>query len=390
MLSVKGIVFLKIKNLPEFAAHNDRLFKINMAKLVIPYNNYNIDSAKFYIDADVFSRISIPNNFLLIDNDTGLVLNEFKKNSLEIPYKNHKIYLALVTKQLRQVEYKKILIYFCAKISDDYFSGITMQDVFNVLEHIQSLGYLEFGKSTNEVFKAIYVKDLDIKMDIKLSYSDLDKIKEYNKSLAHRFNGTKDNFHLFNNQKQGVGIYTYERTKATITKPFLKFYDKSSEMKSNYGFFKLLPNEIKKELNENFVYRFEFTLKEKSFFDKYEISNRLEEVFEVTQCKWQAIGIEFLKYNFQPKINAPRDSSKLTPNEKTLSLSFLKDINRGDTIYQIRALYVRPDDDKQTRHRMKCLFEKIYHYCCVQTEKTTQLMTSYDNIYHWDKYFGLI
>ena len=49
---------------------------------LIPFNKYFIDSSKFYIDYDLLLKVNIPNEFLLIDNIEGIVIDDFKRNCL--------------------------------------------------------------------------------------------------------------------------------------------------------------------------------------------------------------------------------------------------------------------------------------------------------------------
>lgn len=363
-----------------------------MAKIVnklIPYNKYYIDSAKFYIDSNLFIKINIPENFTLVDADTGSVVDEFKRNSLQVPYKDHKIYIGRVTKYLPQAVYNKVLIYFPAKITgDNYFYGIQKETIIEVLEHLKSIGYLEFENS-NEIYKEIYIKDLDIKMDMCLTKKDKEEIKIYNKSLKDNFNGTPENFHSFDSKKQGFGISTYTREKATIVKPFIKFYDKQEEiLEKNYDFYKTLNPELQKEILDNFIYRFEFTLKDKSFLNKFGISNRLEEIHEVRQSTWKKLARHYMDANFQVKMKTPKDTSKLTPTDKILVIHFLDDIERGLTIFDIKTKYISIQTDRKAKYRASLLFDKIYYHSAVENDKARPVKEKYEMLCKWHNYFG--
>ena len=107
----------------------------NFSQKAIPYGNYFPDSAKFYADASLFTSINIPENFTLLDTDTSEVISEFKRHSLEVPYKNHKIYIARVQKELKQGVISKILIYFPFRFSY-YHSFKYLIFVNNILRYI--------------------------------------------------------------------------------------------------------------------------------------------------------------------------------------------------------------------------------------------------------------
>jgi len=226
---------------------------------------------------------------------------------------------------------------------------------------------------------------------MKLAHNDKPEVKEYNKALRERFNGVTENFHLFDSKKQGFGIQTYERDKSTITKPFLKFYDKSKELTGkSYEFFNTLSAYIQSEVQDNFIYRYEFTLKDKRSFDKFGINNRLEDVHEVLESKWREIGKAFFNTNFRTKVKKPRDLSKLRGVEKTLALYFTEDIKRGLTVTQIKDKYILPQKDKKQRYRMSLLFERIYYFSAVDNENTKEIRHTYELVNKWDKFFGLI
>jgi len=359
---------------------------------IIPFGKYCIDSAKFYIDKDIFSSVNIPENFVLTDADTGEIIDDFKKNSLSVPYKNHKIYISNVVKYLKNNKsenfIEKVMFYFPAKVSDDYFGGITKQVIYDVIEFIKRKGYWDFT-NIDKVFKAIYVKDLDVKMDRKYKRLDLVELKEWNKTLAERFNGDAEDFHSFDSKKQGFGISTFDRSKATITKPFLKFYDKSKEVKKDMDFFNSLSPLVQEDLIQSLVYRFEFTMKEKSFFDKHGLSNRLEDIFEVQQDKWNEVGRAFLRYCFEVTLKPPRDVSKLRPIEKILMLLTLDLHEEGWTTTDIRSRFVDTQLDKKQKQRMRVLFNRIWYSATIPGEMTKELVAAFNRTSRWDYEFGL-
>jgi hypothetical protein len=280
------------------------------------------------------------------------------------------------------------MFYFPAKVSNNYFQGIKKQDVIDVIEFLKDKGYFLFSDA-NKIFKSIYVKDLDIKCDRKFPRSEIDNIKEWNISLKGRFNGSDDDFHLFDSSKQGLGISTYKRETATITKPFLKFYDKSREIKKSQEFFLSLPEELQEELRWNLVYRFEFTMKDKTFFKKYGLTNRLEEVMEVLQEKWNEVGKAFLRHNFDVVLKKPKDLSKLRPMEKVLMLDALKLHEFGMTENEILRHYVDSQENRLQKQRMKVVFNRVIYHATVPNEMTKELLDSFNRVSRFDFEFGL-
>ena len=365
-------------------------------KNLIPYHKYFIDSAKFFIDDIVFDKISIPDSFTLIDTDTGEVLDTFKKTSLLVEYKSHKIYIGRIIKKIPRGKndhtiYSKVLIYFPAKIrGNEYFNGIDKGTIIEVLEHLRTIGYLQFTDA-NKVYKEIYVKDLDIKVDMQLAHKDKDKIRDYNAYLKECFNGYPNDFHSFDNQKNGLGIGTYKREIATPSKPFTKFYDKTYEMQTkNKELLISLDPQLQMEIKNNFIYRYEFTLKDKRFFDMFSLSSRLEEIHEVSNDRWREIGRRLLDKNFQVKVKKQKDTSKLTPIHTLLALKFIKDIDRGISLIEIQNEYIESSSNKKQKYRMKLLFEKIHYTTILEREQLKPNIDRHDNFMKFHRLFGFI
>jgi len=345
----------------------------------IPYNTYCVDSFKLTIDKDAFKSVSIPDTFMLIDSDTGECINDFKKNSLEIKYKNHKIHIANITKNLKQGIIEKVQIYFASKVSANYFYGTKKQDVIEILEFIKLKKWLDFD-DVEHVYKMIFVKDLDIKVDMDFSKMSKQDILDYNDSLYSRFNGNSNDCHNFKSKEQGIGIQTYERAKASLSKPFSKFYHKSGEIKRDMKFYFSLSDDVRNDIDNKFIYRYEFTLKDNTYFKKYGISNRLEDVFNVDQITWKKIGRDFLDINFEIKIKPPKDLSKIKPIEKTMLLQMSLLIKKGSSIYDIRRTYVRPDDNRDTRYNMSKIFQRIYHFYTKDDSNVKEILKQHETI----------
>jgi hypothetical protein len=359
---------------------------------MIPFNKYFPDSAKFYIDPFILDRINIPEEFILIDSDTGNILDEFKKNSISIPYKNHKIYLAKEIKIIPgRKPYEKVMFYFPAKISPEtYFYGITKEMIFEVLNYLKSLYYIDF-EDINKVFQNIEVKDCDIKNDRQFQWSDKEKLINYNKSLKDRFNGDDSQFKIFNSKKDGLGIQTYSRNYTTLSKPFLKFYNKSDEAissKNKETLFNLLPLEVQKILTDYLVYRYEFTIKTSDFFKHFNISNKISDILLITQDEWIIIGKYYLIKNFCQELKEPIDRSTLSPHEQIMSIMIYELIQRGNmTINQIRLIFESTNNRMQKKRNIET-FERCYYFASVPNKETNKLLAIYNQIKELDIIFG--
>jgi len=372
---------------------------------MIPFEKYCVDSAKFYIDSKYFSEIAIPSEFTLIDSETGSVLDNFKKNSLTIQYKNHKIYLAYIIKSIptitgERLVFNKVMFYFPAKINPEkYFFGITEEMVKEVLLYIQSLGYINFD-DINQLYSYVEVKDLDIKKDYKFSWLELDKIRNYNKSLQDRFNGHTSEFKLFNNKKNGIGIQTYNRNNTTLAKPFIKFYSKSHEIENEL--LNLMPKEIQDIIKNNFIYRFEFTIKTMDFFRHFGITNYFSDILEINQDKWQEIAKYYFDKNFNKEIKISIDNvreitetelHKLKPIEQIITLLIYEVLLLGKTTEHLEKIFSRSKSRLQKIRNRNLLKKCLDNITISENEnksenKDIKFIKEYQELKEMDSRFG--
>ena len=355
----------------------------------IPYNKYLIDSAKFYIPTHLFTKIDIPNEFILSNKATGEIIDDFKKNSLTIPYKNHKIYLGRQKTEVPQrnntnVIFDNVVIYFPAKIDiENYFNGITIELMCEVLQFLKDKLYFDF-KDMRELIYKIECKDLDIKIDRRFNWTDREKLENYNKVLKERFNGYLNMCNTFNNAKQGLGIQTYKREISTISKPFCKFYSKSDEVKNYINEF---PADIREELENFLIYRYEFTIKNIKWFRFFDIGNSFYNILDLPQEKLKEIGVYYLITNFQQDIIKPPKNNKQTPMERIFTLLIFDAIQSGKNKNYVENMFTQ-EKNKVQRLRNKTLFNNCYYYASVPNENTRQLIENYATITELDEIFG--
>jgi hypothetical protein len=369
---------------------------------MIPFEKYCVDSAKFYIDCRFFSEIDIPNEFTLIDSETGNILDNFKKNSLTIEYKNHKIYLAkeikyVPSKNGQRLVFNKVMFYFPAKINPEkYFFGITEEMVKEVILYIQGLGYINFN-NIDQLYKNVEVKDLDIKIDYKFSWFEKDKIVNYNKSLQDRFNGQTSEFKIFNNKKNGIGIQTYNRNNTTLAKPFIKFYSKSDEiMNEPEKLYYLMPKEVQEIVKNNFIYRYEFTIKTMDFFRHFNISNYFFDILSITQYEWKVISKYYLNKNFNKEIKVSIDNvkkiektelHKLKPTEQIITLLIYEVLLSGKTIDDLEKIF-NMSKSKLQKIRDRKLLDKCLDNITISENEDVKFIKEYQELKEMDIIFG--
>lgn len=329
-------------------------------KTNIPYGKYCVDSFKLLIDSSCFTKINIPKDYLLIDKETGDVLREFKANSLLLEYNGNNVYLGVFRKVLRGRNIDKVFIYFTSKIANNYFNGITKETVLKVLEFLREIGRLEFSDTLN-IYNALYVKDLDIKIDHVIKRKHITQIEDWQTRLKNYFAGEASLCMIYNSQEKGLGLQCNHRDRSTITKPYMKFYHKSRELRGKSSeFFKTLPKEIQAEVIDNFIYRYEFTLKDKKYCEKFNISNRLADTLEVAQEKWKEVGQYFFNVNFGLVPKRIIDVGKMTTTDHILAIMFKRLLDKGETLQTIQSMFMQTNDSKNCNgHRVKKRFDKI-------------------------------
>lgn len=369
---------------------------------MIPFEKYCVDSAKFYIDCRYFSEIDIPNEFTLIDSETGNILDNFKKNSLTIEYKNHKIYLAkeikyVPSKNGERLVFNKVMFYFPAKINPErYFFGITEEMVKQVLLYIQGLGYINFN-NIDQLYKNVEVKDLDIKIDYKFSWLEKDKIVNYNKSLQDRFNGHTSEFKIFNNKKNGIGIQTYNRNNTTLAKPFLKFYSKSDEiMNEPEKLYYLMPKEVQDIVKNNFIYRYEFTIKTMDFFRHFNISNYFSDILNITQYEWKVIAKYYYNKNFNKEVKLSIENVKkigetelykLKNTEQLITLMLFELIQLGKSNEDLEKIF-NSSNNRTQKMRNKELLKKCLSNISISKNEDVKFIKEYQELKEMDIIFG--
>ena len=360
-----------------------------MTKLEIPFNKYKVDSFKLSIDVDKFEKVCIPDKFILIAADTGEEISTFKKSSIAVDYLNTKVYIGLYRRLLRGIQYDKVIILFSSKVAGDrYFEGISKKEVLEVLEHIRSLGYFTYT-NVDDIYKNLFVSDFDIKVDFLFEKTDRENIVKYNRELYERFQFEKNECHPYNRQ-DNLGIQCFNRERSTVSKPFIKFYDKFKEItKKHPDFYGTLPEALKSILRDNFVYRYEFTIKDKKMCANFGINNRLEEILEVSQEKWTEIGKSILNRLFQYKVKRVKDNTKLNYYEKVLALLMSDDIHHNKlSIHQVKKKYTSVQATRQQKQRAGELFDKVYQSITVGENRN--IHSEYKSIQRFDVIFGFV
>jgi len=332
---------------------------LNKSKL---NNRYCVDSFKLIVDQSIFNNVDIPDDFALVDKATGEVVDDFKKKSLRVHYRNDIIYIGAYTKLLRGKEYSKVCLLFSSKVANNYFDGITKMDICDVLNYLREKKYIDYD-NVETVYNEIRFKDLDIKIDFIYSFEKKEIASDVNKRLKSYFLHNPERCNI---PRQNIGLQANWRNNSSYTKPFIKFYDKQAELRKKHPeFYNSLHIDIRRELSNNFVYRYEFTIKDKTYCEKLGITNKISDLIcNIEESKQETIR-RISSYMYNANFGVPKMKERkqeLTPTEMKDLYMFHRLHELGVSIEEIRDMYTRPYATSKNRERGIKKFNKIYTY----------------------------
>lgn len=361
-------------------------------------NLYRIDSLKLLADIDDSNgkiKINIPENYVLVDKDTGEELEEFKKKSLKIPFRKSNIYLGKFVKLLPQRKYEKIVILLSSKANkpSDYFQGVTKKLIIEVLSYLKEINRLEFDNS-EYILKQFVCRDIDVKKDLIVSYEDWEKFNFYGYTVHlhdHKFTGRPDRCKKYNSKAEGTGIQCNYRDNSSYTKPFVKFYDKSKELKTkSENLFLLFDKEMQKFIETNNIYRYEYTIKNKDYLKKLKISDKLPDILSLNQKELSDIGNQFFNSNFTKKMKKENiNINDLNSIERSIARLFIELEDNKTSYYRLRELFTVDTIDKKHRDRREKKFDKIYSAVNSKSEEAALLKKEVKNVKNFNTAFNL-
>ena len=325
---------------------------------------FYIDSAKFLIDAEYFDKITIPNNIIEVDGDTGEQLREFKRNSIQVDFRGFKVYISNYTKVLPQRTYNKFMLLFSAKVSKRYLAGITPETFKAVLEHLRDLKYIEYKDSNyTNIIANMFTMDTDIAYNMIVPNDSNKEIIEQWREI--RRNSTNKDKIKVGNAKNNQMIQFGKRG----DKYFFKIYNKTLEIRSKLDEFELLaltPDERTLfKNNEYTMFRIEITIRNKTDFKSLNTSSKLVDLWQLLEHNNKDISKIVRRYydemtgDYKPKA---RTMSKLTSTDKML-LSFITEMVRNNKSFlEIINLSSSLFDDKQSRYRAKKKIKDLIDY----------------------------
>ena len=325
----------------------------NTDKKQITKGIFYIDSAKFLCDSVLFDRIDIPSNIIEIDGDTGEQLREFKRNSLHVEYNNFTVYISNYTKILKGIEYKKVLLGFSAKITDNYLLGITQNSFKHVLEHLREKQYISYQDSrVSQIIAQFYTKDTDIAYNMIVPTKLVPEIVEQWK-LIRKNAINKDKIKVGNAKNNKMIQFGHRGDKY-----FFKIYNKSLEIRKDIDEFdnlQLTNDERNMFLNNEYtMFRIEITIRNKKDFESLNTSSKLVDLWQLLEHNNKDIAKLVRRYydemtgSYKPKTKV---MSKISPTDSII-LAFLTQMYREkkEPIEMInRGLSLFDSDTRQQR-----------------------------------------
>lgn len=331
--------------------------QIENAKKQINQNLLYIDSAKFIVDSSVFNAINLPTDFILIDKNTGEVLDNFKRKGLRITYNGFHYYVANYTKTLRGITYNKFVLLLSAKVSKNYLKGIQISDLTAILEHLRELGYIDFKNGKlDEIINEFRLQDTDITYNKVITREEFSEVMKQFKALKRNASNKKVN--VFN-KPNNKGIQFGNRG----DKYFFKIYNKSLEIQNEINELKIAKRQ--RDVFKNYeVVRFEMTIRSKKDYDSFGIENRFVSMLKMLKKEpvkiYDLIRIYYDKMIGVYKPKKERSKDDLVPTE-IVYLSLLSELKeKGYDVYEMSVVFLSGfTGDKKNTFRMKEKFYKI-------------------------------
>lgn len=237
-------------------------------------------------------------------------------------------------------------------LKESYFDGINLHNLPTIYNYLISLNVVWF--SYESLLKARFT-DVDFCLDFKISAEDF---KQMTKIINSNVLPGLQSFTKPFNEKDNLGLQFNYRERATPTKPFLKFYHKSTELiyKSS-EFHKNYLQEFNSTVQKG-IGRMEITLKNSKFKNHYGIkATSVEDLFNLPYNQ-----IEIMFHQFLPNYLAKAQRKKTmgeTPTE-TMTMNFISRlIEFGESQDEILYYGLKNIDGKVAKCRTKKTIQNL-------------------------------
>jgi hypothetical protein len=239
-------------------------------------------------------------------------------------------------------------------LKEIYFDGIGFNNLRIIHNYLLNLNVVRFSY---ESFLNARFCDVDFCIDFvssKATFKAMIKIINSNVLASHQ--------HLTRifNKRDNLGLEFNKRKEATKTKPFLKFYHKSTELtqKSNEFYCEFLQTNYSETIN-NGIGRYEVTLKNAEFKKHYEVeSMTVEELLNIPSA---AIEIMFKKFLPNYLYKATIQKRMATTPTETIHLNCINQfIQDGKSEQEIMHLMLNGIEERSSLSRSKKVLEELF------------------------------
>lgn len=236
-----------------------------------------------------------------------------------------------------------------------YFEGINFQNIADVYSYIIALKVVYFPM---EIFMSAYYTDVDFCIDFEITPENF---ALFTKEVKARI--LPENMHYVKSfaTAENIGLQINNREQATPTKPFVKFYHKSTELLNNSKvFFDAYLQSCKSEILKG-IGRMEITLKNSKFKKhyKYEIGKTFAELLSVPLEQTTAMFNAYLP-NYTTKAKKAMKTNNLTPYQIRELGYIRKLVQYGESKQQIINDAIAEMPNRLAKNRAKTEIEKLF------------------------------
>jgi hypothetical protein len=294
---------------------------------------------------------------------TGEIGELEPKKPIIIKSEDETITIRIGIKEIAQREYIKVTL-TGKLLGKAYFEGITKENINDIYKKFIEMKIFE---CSIETFKNGLVNDIDICKNIYIKEREsFDKLTGELSKLA------KINERYINRIKENTnkGIEFNTREKATMSKPYAKFYFKEIELQTKSKEFRKIYLEDKNVVN---LIRYEATIKngkiskalnKKGIIKKF---RTLEELLNIEQKEWEKFLTWSLEIYIKENINIESiEHKKISPMEQVvkqlIKIVTVKELYNNEEIINLLVTSINDDDknyQKTTRYRVKNMLNKI-------------------------------
>jgi len=325
--------------------------KVDSLKIIIPFSEVTVLDGKFnqeYIETKFYQATgevlqSINRDIKVFSTQKGI------KVKLEV----FKIKYARIKEKGYSGEEYLVFQPSSKFLKEIYFDGINFHNLPTIYDYLISLNIVRF---TYESLLNARFKDVDFCIDFLI---DIEEFKLINKNIE--FNVLEKSKHFVKQFNNYSGLQFNEREKATPTKPFCKFYHKSTELINNSTDFynEYLKQDYSDLINKG-IGRYEITIKDAKFKKRYKIESvTVNELFNIPYDSIQSMFKKILP-NYLYK-NTKEKKMTGTPTEiiHFNTINYL--IEYGASEQEILNRLLKGIDEKKAKSRSKKMLQELFN-----------------------------